>query len=85
MSRHEAAQAVNRRNPELRPDATSKTLTGIPATSHYSGTSALTEFNAAIAAEQARRPGLSRAAAAMTVNRKNPTLAHRVVDEANRR
>ena len=84
MSRHEAGKIVTAANPELKPETDAdrmRGIAGIRSASHH-GTSALDQFTEAIAAEQARRPGMSRADAAMAVNRKSPELRQRVLAEA---
>ena len=84
MSRHEAGKIVTAANPELKPETDAERmrgLAGVRSASHH-GTSALDQFNEAIAAEQARRPGMTRSEAAMAVNRKSPELRQRVLREA---
>lgn len=88
LSRHEAARLVNRRNPELRQQIVQtgeqrQTPHSSSFTPSQRGSSALQQWNDAIKAEQARRPNMSRSAAAMSANRKNPGLRERILAEAN--
>ena len=81
MSRYEAAKIVTARDPSLRPDTISGTTTATSAP--YRGTSALDQFNAAIESEMSRRPGITRASAAIAANKKNPGLRQRVLAETS--